>query len=339
MGCYDFEVTMKNINDLMEYLHLGKVLAEPLPVSGGLLHKMYRVTTSQGSYAVKVLNSEIMKRPKALQNTIFSERIASALAENVPLVAAMELAGKQVHELQGQYYMIFPWLEGASVFPLEITERHCAEIGDLLGKIHAANIREEGVVPEEGAVVMYAWEEYLRQAKAKGLQQAAWFIAYRDALAYVIQFNKSACEAQKVLANKQVISHRDLDPKNVMWQGEIPFVIDWEAAGYVNPYQELLEVINYWTDAGSGGLYKEHLEKLLEAYKKHMNLLEVDWEPVFAGSFSGMLGWLEYNVKRALGIEVSDDEDIRAGEEQVVGTIAELYAYEKKLDMLRDVLI
>ena len=36
---------------------LGGVLALH-PVSGGLLHKMYRVETSSGIYAVKVLNPE-----------------------------------------------------------------------------------------------------------------------------------------------------------------------------------------------------------------------------------------------------------------------------------------
>lgn len=333
MGCCDFSEVeiLIYINYLFQILGLGSLISEPHQVTGGLLHKMYRVSSTQGHFAVKILNPEIMKRSEALKNTILSERIASALIEDVPLVAAMEFAGEQVHELQGKYYMVFPWLEGASVFAPKITERHCAAIGDLLGKIHTANVCVEGVAPEEEAMSMYAWEEYLRQAEVKGVQQTAWFTAYRDALEDVIQLNKSACEAQMLLVNKQVISHRDLDPKNVMWQGERPFVIDWEAAGYVNPYQELLEVINYWTDDGSGGLCKGHLEKLLAAYKKHMDLQDVNWEPVFAGSYSGMLGWLEYNVKRALGVEVSCEEDIRAGEEQVIGTIAELYAYKKKL--------
>lgn len=48
----------------------------------------------------------------------------------------------------------------------------------------------------------------------------------------------------------QVISHRDLDPKNVMWDGMNPYLIDWEAAGPVNPYQEFLEVALYWVDDG-----------------------------------------------------------------------------------------
>lgn len=328
---------MKHINDLMKQLNLGNATTEPTPVSGGLLHAMYCVTTTKSIFAVKVLNPEIMKRPEALKNTILSERIASALAGDVQLVAAMDLAGKQVHEVQGQYYMVFPWVEGASVFPPEITEKHCQALGDVLGKIHAANVCVEGVASEEEAVTMYVWEEYLRQAEAKSMQQTVWFAAYKEALKDVIQLNKSACEAQLELVNKQVISHRDLDPKNVMWQGEKPFVIDWEAAGYVNPYQELLEVINYWTDDGKGGLRKGHLEVLLQAYRKHMSLQGVDWEPVFAGSFSGMLGWLEYNVKRALGIEVSGEEDARAGEEQVIGTITELYAYKRKLDVIKEV--
>ena len=53
-----------------------------------------------------------------------------------------------------------------------------------------------------------------------------------------------------MLSQTMVISHRDLDPKNVMWNGSEPLVIDWEAAGYVNPYQEFLEVLNYWADDG-----------------------------------------------------------------------------------------
>ncbi len=340
MGCYDYEVNiMNNINELMKLLKLGEMIAEPVPVSGGLLHKMYRVTTDKGSFAVKILNSEIMKRSEALQNTILSERIAGDLAGDISLVVAIEYAGKQIHEWQGEYYMFFPWLEGMSVFPPDITAKHCEAVGTLLGKMHAKSLWVEGVQPETDAGIMYPWEKYLAMAEAKKLEQTEWFSAYKNALEDVIRFNRSAGDAQKKLQKKQVISHRDLDPKNVMWQGMVPFVIDWEAAGYVNPYQELLEVINYWADDGKGGLQKGHLEALLQAYGKHMSFQDVDWEPIFAGSFSGMLGWLEYNVKRALGIEVSDEDEVCAGEKQVIGTIAELHAYEKKLDVLRGTLI
>ena len=96
------------LNCLIEYLNLGTVVKEIAQVTGGLLHKMYRVTTSKGEYAIKVLNSEIMKRPVALRNTIDAEKIAAAFREIVPVVASMEVQGKLIYELDGSYYMVFP---------------------------------------------------------------------------------------------------------------------------------------------------------------------------------------------------------------------------------------
>ena len=95
------------INNLMESLKLGAVINEPVQVTGGLLHKMYRVNTNKGTYAVKVLNTEIMKRPVALQNTVNSEKIATVFRAIIPVVSALEIDGKQIHEMDGNYYMIF----------------------------------------------------------------------------------------------------------------------------------------------------------------------------------------------------------------------------------------
>lgn len=61
-------MNFNQINKVMNALNLGEVIGEPVEVKGGLLHKMFRVCTLSGSYAVKVLNSEIMKRPTALKN-------------------------------------------------------------------------------------------------------------------------------------------------------------------------------------------------------------------------------------------------------------------------------
>ncbi len=51
----------------------------------------------------------------------------------------------------------------------------------------------------------------------------------------LINWNSRINEANYKLSEFMVVSHRDLDPKNVMWYQDIPFFIDWEAAGYVKP--------------------------------------------------------------------------------------------------------
>ena len=47
---------------LMADCGMGAVLASVESVSGGYLHRMYRVSAAGGSYAVKYLNQEIMAR-------------------------------------------------------------------------------------------------------------------------------------------------------------------------------------------------------------------------------------------------------------------------------------
>ncbi len=329
------------IGKLVQSLGLGELQKEPAEVKGGLLHKMYRVTTSKGEYAVKVLNGEIMKRPTALRNTENSEKIATAFKDILPVVAALELQGKQIHELDGSYYMVFPWVEGRSVFPGEINETHCGAMGDILGRMHRADIAIDGVEPEAGGAEAFPWDAYLQTAKEQKehriqeSQSIDWLAQYEKVISDIKEWNQAACDAQETLAQTKVLSHRDLDPKNVMWNGAEPLIIDWEAAGYINPYQEFLEVLNYWADDGAGGLVRSYFDTLTDAYGKHMSLEDVPWDAVFAGSFSGMLGWLDYNLKRALGIEASGEEEIRLGEEQVVGTIGALYAYCDKVELMK----
>ena len=323
----------EEINNIMESLGLGAVVSDPIQVTGGLLHKMYRVNSDKGTYAVKVLNPEIMKRPVALQNTVNSEKIATGFRAIIPVVSALEIDEKQIHELGGSYYMVFDWVEGASVFPPMITPENCSAIGDVLGKIHSTNLSIEGVSPEEGGAIMFAWDKY--GESLRGYETEGWASCLKNALPDVKVWNQAACDAREVLTKTMVISHRDLDPKNVLWNGYTPWIIDWEAAGYVNPYQELLEVVNYWADNGKGDLLKEHFDALLDAYTQYVKLENVDWDAVFAGSYMGMLGWLEYNVKRALAPEAETADDIQLGKEQVLGTIGALYDYQEKIQWLK----
>ena len=75
---------------------LGKIIGEITPVSGGLMHKMYKVQTDKGTYAVKCLNPEIMKRPEAFENYTKAEALEDILEENdIPIVPALSFDEKK----------------------------------------------------------------------------------------------------------------------------------------------------------------------------------------------------------------------------------------------------
>lgn len=310
------------MNEITKGLGLGKMLSEPERITGGLLHRMDKVRCESGVYALKTLNPLIMKRPEALGNMVRSERIARALKNTVPVVHALENRGECVYSLGENHYMLYPWVEGKSVFPPDITIKQCTFMGDILGRIHEADIQLDGIEKIDPEEVRFDW--------AKLPEKAAWLDVMFDNRAKIEKWQSVANESMKVLSSRQVISHRDLDPKNVLWQEDKPLLIDWEAAGYVNPYQEMLETAYYWADDGRGSLNEGHFKAFVTAYGQHIPLFSVCWQTVFSACFQGMLGWLYYNALRSCGMENENDKDMALGKQQVYDTMISLKAMDEK---------
>ena len=324
---------MENIEKLCQSYRLGKVKSEPEMVTGGLMHKMYHVRTDEGEFAVKLLNPDVMKRPEALRNMINSEIVSNALKDVVPLVAAKCFDGKYIIELDGSFYVIFDWIEGKSIFVPDISEYHCAQVGRILGKIHATDIKVDSIEKSHDIRGEYDWKMLLEKAKQCN---AECYSVLQENLADIMQWDNHVVSGLPEVSQDQVIGHRDLDPKNIMWKNDEPYIIDWEAAGYVNPFQELIEVLNYWISDETGKYNKAKFDALMQAYTENMDIGNVNWDAVMACSFDGMLGWLEYSIKRALGMEGSDVKDRQEGMQQTKGTILELKKYENQIEQLKE---
>ncbi|GKX68858.1 phosphotransferase [Inconstantimicrobium mannanitabidum] len=322
------------LEKLCEAMELGELSSEPKIITGGLLHKMYAIETTKGRFAVKALNPQIMSRKNVMKNKINSEKIANLLAERIPALSAIKIDGCVVQCVDAQYYMIFPWVEGVSLGADEINKEHCNIIGDILGKIHTMdlsklNINKDEVVDEE----LINWNYYLQQGQKKNL---SWVNCINDNIENLCLWNKQALESDKVLSMYRLLSHRDLDSKNVLWNSGKPIIIDWESAGYVNPMQELIEVLMYWSEDSKGCLDKERFIALLNGYKKVKDIKDVEWKVVLNSGYLGKLEWLQYSLKRSLGIECTDKEEQQLGTNQVFGTVDSLINYSRLLPMIEE---
>lgn len=324
---------MTEIDNLFSKYNLGNIKGEPELVTGGLLHKMYRVSTDKGDYAIKLLNPDIMKRTEALTNMINSELVSNALVDVITLIAAKRFDGKSIIEIDGVYFIVFDWLDGKSIFAPDISEHHCQQIGRALGVIHSADIKIDSMEKNQDIRKEYDWNLFVDNAKKSNSKIHSLLV---DNIVDIMKWDENTVCGLKEASNIQVISHRDLDPKNVMWQKDIPFIIDWEAAGYVNPYQELIEVLNYWISDKTGKYDKGKFDVLIQAYAENMDISNVNWQVILNCSFDGMLGWLEYNVKRALGMEGTGANDKKEGISQSIGTVNELKKYENQMGQLKE---
>lgn len=134
-----------------------------------------------------------------------------------------------------------------------------------------------------------------------------------------------------------IISHTDLDRKNVMWQGDIPFVIDWEASGYINPTIELIQVAWSWSGGDIENIDYNKFETVVRLYQKYSKR-KIDkkiGKLIYADIYGG-LAWLNYNLKRSLCIENEYEQDeIELAENEIIQSIKEMkYNIEQINNML-----
>lgn len=315
------------LQELTDRLQLGEWSADPQPLAGGLLHRMFAFRTTRGRYAAKALNPQIMLRPEAMGNYIRSEQIARLAAEKLPAVPAKVWEGAFMHQAGGHYYMFFDWVEGKALEPGLIDTGHCREIGKAMAAIHSLDAASLGTLhaaPGSGPQPLADWQAYARQGQQEQASWAGQLAAMVDSLR---GWQEQANEADQHLAAEQVVCHRDLDPKNVLWSGGQPIIIDWESAGLANPWMDLADTATSWAELPGNTLDEARFRAVLEGYSTGRAISAVDWNLVLASGYSGRLGWLEYNLKRALWIECSDQKEQQLGEEQVRLTLEAIRRY------------
>ena len=311
---------------------LGELKSGPTAVTGGFMHNMYQIETASGKYAIKLLNPQILKRPEALQNFLNSEIIANLASKKVPALAAHIIDGDSVQTLDGQFYLVFDWVEGTRLSPHEIQPFHCRQIGDILATLHGLEDTTALVSFEEvGEELAIDWDFYLHE----GIEQGAeWVEHLQKNVDDLYSWHRQANRSSNSLASKRVISHRDLDSKNVLWHDERPLVIDWESAGSIHPMQDLVETALYWSQDETGIVNQINFVSCIHAYEQKRGRSEVDWQRVLWYGYLGKLKWLEYNVKRSLQIESAGRTDQTKGTLQIVPTIDDLRTYTAQISRL-----
>jgi len=329
-----------DIEVLIREESLGSLVQSITKVTGGLSHRMYKIVTDKSIYAIKELNSGIMKRKEAYSNFLFSEKVTDIAKENgILAIGAIKLKNNDImKKINNRYFMVFDWLEGKTLKAEGITEEHCEIIGETLAKIH--NIDFFKVEDEERKninIEQFNWNNYLELAKK---ENKAYVNILEQNIDLLYELNEKANEAIKYAKTNLIISHTDLDRKNVMWQGNKPFIIDWEASGYVNPTVELIQVAWYWSGGDVENLDYKKFEIVVNSYKKYSKrkIDENVGKLIYADIYGG-IGWINYNFKRSLCIENKCEQDeIGLAENEILQSIREIKYNVSQMDKMTEIL-
>lgn len=299
-----------------------KLQSEPSELNGGFMHKMYRIDTEQGTYAVKLLNPFVMQRETAAANYAQAEQIESLLEQqNIPILPALHFDGRKMQKIDEQYFYIFDYFWGKPLKSNEITEYHCEEMGKVLAKIH--NI-DKKTGSEGFCEISVNWEFYLAEMKKVDMRLYELLV---KTFSIISDSQNKGNQARKKLPSTVSICHNDMDCKNVLWNGKDYRIIDLECLSYSNPFVELFELALCWSGYEDCRIDFRRFQTFLRGYQNAGGELPADWEVLYDCN-NGRLEWLEYNIKRVLGIDCKDDEK-EIGTKQVEETIRHIIYYSK----------
>ena len=323
------ENTMQHaINLMCERFSLGQTISEPVRLTGGLLHESWRLQTTTGFYVLKRLNPEIMRRSKARNNFKMSEDVAMQASLYLAALPARRVNDQAVQMIEGSDYLLLDWVDGKTLSADQIRPTHARQIGVQLGRLHGLSVATTGFSQPDTSSMPIDWNGYIEEGKR---QQSDWLQLLVEEQEQLQRLERLALEAKLQLPEDWIVSHRDLDPKNVLWTTNGPVLIDWESAGLIHRAVDVFETACYWSKRKDDTFDRDRFNAVLAGYTINQRLPDVDWLHVIDISVHGKLDWLKFNLDRSLGKRSVPEAERTLGTEQVLLTIKELQVHDPNL--------
>ncbi|MDP9236215.1 MAG: aminoglycoside phosphotransferase family protein [Chloroflexota bacterium] len=323
---------------LCELFYLGAPRAALTPVGGGLTNRMWRLETARGVFAVKQMNRDFDRADDVewFDRAFTLERAAFAAGVPMPRPIPVAATGRCLGELARSdgppiTVRVHEWADGVKLdnsvaYPGEIAAR----VGSILARIHALRMKS-GVAKSEALRVFgdEHWRTALERLEDANSERAGEL----RTLAPVLHDLEAYVIAAQDDATPLLLSHRDSDAKNFMRTsaGEL-MLVDWDAAGPVNPRQDLANEALVWAGVHRDEPDAAVARAYVDAYRRAGGVAEAFRPTDLAELIAVRLGWLDFNFRRALGERIRDESDREYGWNVLGRNMGELPRFAGSLD-------
>lgn len=313
-----------------ETYQLGALIARPELIHQGLLNIIWKIKTAKGYFAVKEIKpQQILKQ----HDYINAEHIASMMTQNhIPTITAVTLNHSPLQIIDNIKLLVFNWITGKTLSLKPATSQQANIMGKLFANMHLHSIKQpELTVSANHYLGREKWQVLIKMAIEKRIPNADQ-LNIEKLLAWENLYQQSRSK----LLHNEIISHRDLNPKNVIWiNSTSPIIIDWEWAGLVNPTMEIISAAYEWSGLLVNQFDQQIFITFLQSYFQAGAKMKDDPQDALHNSLGKWLEWLAFNI--GLACQDLSQQDIIYAVREVEKTFHLLENLIHKINELADI--
>ncbi|MGO4236079.1 phosphotransferase family protein [Pseudarthrobacter sp. YAF2] len=285
----------------MNLSHLGAPMGPMIRVLGGFANRMYRLDTDQGSFAIKELNVVDRRWTYRVEDVFRFER--AAFAAGIPMPEPISAS---------HYTLVHRWVEGEKVPEAPVSAAYAFEVGEILARIHALDVAWTNVSIEDPT--SQDWSELAARATATGQPWADELASQVETFLAIAHF-VDTCERPGPV----VLTHRDIQPWNLLAREGRPVVLDWELSGVLDLSSELgSTALSLAKGPGLEDIKPPIFRSVLAGYVAGGGVLPPPGPSWFVFMIGGWLGHARWNILRCLaGVESSTGPGLTLSHESV----------------------
>lgn len=282
---------------------------------------MYRLDTDQGSFAVKELNLADRRWTYHVEDVFRFER--AAFAAGIPMPEPISASDNT---------LVHRWVEGEKVPEAPVSEAYAFEIGEILARIHALDVEWPHRSVEEP--VSRDWPELAERAAATEQPWADELASHVETFQAIAHF-VDTCERPGPV----VLTHKDIQPWNLLARDGRPVVLDWELSGMLDLSSELgSTALSIAKGPGLDHIEPTVFRAVLDGYVAGGGALPPPGPSWFVFMIGGWLGHTRWNILRCLaGAEANTGPDLALSQESAgngVRGLPDMFARLPELETL-----
>jgi aminoglycoside phosphotransferase (APT) family kinase protein len=285
---------------------LGHPVGDLTPIDGGLTHRMSRLTTNRGVYAVKEISldpgntweAKRIERAFLLEQAAFEGGLP--LPRPIPVRTTSGCLTEVAHSDGSQAVVrVHEWVEGEGLRRLVYGTDFAARVGATLAAIHALKVSASETLGD--SLRVRGGEYWLALAERVEQSSIEWRWEFRGLLPTIQELETYVTSARDD-STPLILSHRDADQKNWMKTatGEL-LLVDWDAAGPVHPRHDVASTALAWAGVHLGEPDWKVVRAWVSGFRQAGGRLDPFRPGDLAEFVAVAVGWFEYNVRRALG--------------------------------------